>query len=355
MLKKIDGFEIQMFSELCESPAMIAIKALLKVLFFRSILEATLQAMSEADRRKYDHGESVSKILSSCRRGPQNDLEKDALKYYTSIMADVEEKVKARLAEISESNSDCFIEVLRLSGFPDIVLDSSNVYQTIVFACVHIKSMSDHLRTIRSDSPVLLRQLEAYSKLLVAFTPSIIWEILKELGMKEDKLTADINTVCVTSFYSFSQFFASLMQPTSVEFKKIHAFALLNAAMHEKDVSKWSPDHFEIMKNCAVSILENTKISPLEKVEFIMQLVPNLIKLLEESTIWKEDKTCFHGNFRLMFEVMHGFSRPGFLQAADYTTVLQKFPDSGFPPTLQELPAFMKSKLQDNYNRLKHL
>ena len=334
---------------------MIAILALLQALLFKSVLEAMLQAMSEADRRKYDHGENVRKILSSCSRGPQNDLEKDALKYYTSIMADVEEKVKARLAEISESNSYCFIEVLRLSGFPKVMLNNSNVYQTIILVYAHIKSMSNHLQTICLDSPDLLCQLEAYLKLLAAFTPNIISEILKELPKTENELTRDINAVCVTSFYSFSQFFASLMQPTSVEFKKIHAFALLNAAMHEKDVSKWSPVHFETMKNCVVSILENTKISRLQKVEFIMQLVPKLIKLLEESTIWKDDKTCFHGNFRIMFEVIHVFSRPGFFDSADYTSVLHKFPNSVFPPTLQELPAFVKYKLQDNYNRLKHL
>jgi hypothetical protein len=84
-----------------------------------------------------------------------------------------------------------------------------------------------------------------------------------------------------------------------------------------------------------------------------MQLVPKLIQLLEGSTIWKEDKTFFHGSFRPMYESIGCFANPGFVDIVDYTKVLVQFPKSGFPLTLQELPAFLKSKLCDNYDKLK--
>jgi hypothetical protein len=70
---------------------MIAILTLLQELLSQSVLEALLKSMSKADRRKYDHGESVQKTVVVCRRSPQNDLEKAALEYYNSVMADVDE------------------------------------------------------------------------------------------------------------------------------------------------------------------------------------------------------------------------------------------------------------------------
>jgi hypothetical protein len=332
---------------------MIAILDLLKALLLQSIIEESLKSMSKADRKKYDCGQSVRIALTTCLRSPQCDEQKSDLEYYKSVMADVDKTFKTKLAELMKSNSACFIELLRLSGFPDVILCRSNVYHTIMLAYVHVNSMSNHLRTICLDSPDLLRHLEAYSNLLVVFTPDIISEILKELGKTKDELATEINKVCMTQFYSFSQIFASLIQPTSVEFMKLRAFAILNAAIVEKDVSKWSEDNFETMRSCVVSILGNTKIVPLQKLEFIMQFVPKMIKLLEESTIWKPENTCFHGSFRPMFEAIHTFSHPGFLKTEDYTTALQKFSESGFPHTLQELSKFLTVNLWDNYNRLK--
>ena len=333
---------------------MIAILSLLKALLIQSFLEASLKSMSDADHKKYDCGESVRKKLTTCQRGPQSEDEEAARDYYDSVMADVDKTVKAKLAEI-KSNSDCFIELLRLSGFPEVILSCSNIYQIIILAYVHIKSMSDHLRTIRSESPDLLRQLEAYSKLLAVFTPSIISEFLQEIKKQESDLVRDINIVCFSCFSSFDQVFASLMQSTSVEFMKYRAFALLNAAMVETDVSKWSPVHFETMKNCVVSILGNTRLTILQKLEFIMQFVPKMIEMLEKSSLWKTDGLFFGENFRIMFDNIIPFSCLGFVNSADYTTVLHMFPNFGFPPTLQELSAFMNSKLWDNYTRLKYL
>jgi hypothetical protein len=268
-------------------------------------------------------------------------------------MTDVEMQFKARLAEIIRSNSDCFIEILRLSGYPEVILCSSNVYLTIMLAYVHIKSMSDDLRTIRLDSPGLLSQFEDYSSRLAAFTPSIISGILKELGKTDVKLVEDLKVSFMINYFSFNQIFTGLMQPTSVEFKKIHAFALLNAAMHEKDVSKWSPVHFETMKNCVSSILVDTKISALEKLEFIIKYVQKLINMLEKTSLWKTDGLFFGDNFHIMFDNIKLFSQPGFLQSVDYITVLQKFPDSGFPSALQDLPSFLNTKLWENYRKLK--
>ena len=333
---------------------MIAILVLLKALLLRSVLEAMLQAMSEDDRRKYHHGENVRKALTTCQRRPQNDLQQSALDYYDSVKADVDEKLKAKLAGI-KSNADCFIELLRLSGFPEAILCSLNVYQPIILAYVHIKSMSDHLRTIRKDSPDLLSQLEAYSKLLAVFTPSIISEILREIKKQESDLVRDINTVCVMQFCSFSQVLAGLMQPNSVEFIKLRAFALLNAAMVETDVSKWSPDIFKTMKDCVVFILGNATLTTLQKLEFIMMFVQMLINLLEKTSLWKTDGFFFGENFRIMFDTITPFSRLGFVISADYTTVLQKFPDSEFPAALKDFSSFLNSKLWDNYTRLKYL
>jgi hypothetical protein len=213
--------------------------------------------------------------------------------------------------------------------------------------------MSDHLRIIRLDSPGLLSKLEDYSSLLAAFTPSIISEILKELGKTDVNIVEDLNVGFMTSYHSFHQIFTGLMQPTSVEFKKVRAFALLNAAMHEKDVSRWSPYHFETLTNYVLSILGDSKRSNSQKLEFIMQLVPKLIQLLEKTTLWKADCTFFSKSFRVMFESISCFANPGFFENADYQEGLKQFPMSGFPPTLQELPAFVKSKLWDNYNKLK--
>lgn len=332
---------------------MRATQALLNGLLLRSILEAMLQAMSEDDRKKYYYGESVRKALTTCQRRPQNDREKSALDYYDSVKADVDEKLKAKLAGI-KSNADCFIELLRLSGFPEVILCASGVYQTIILAYVHIKSMSDHLLRIRLDSPELLHKLEAYSKLLAVFTPSIISEILREiLGVNGSYLVRDINDVCFTCFFSFDQVFASLMQPNSVEFMKLRAFALINAAMVETDVSKLSPDNFETMRICVVSILGNAKLSTSQKLEFIMMFVKMLINLLEKTSLWKTDGLFFGENFRIMFDNIMPFSQLGFVDSADYTRVLQNFPDSEFPAALKELPAFLNSRLLQNYTRLR--
>ena len=309
--------------------------------------------MSKADRNKYDCGESVRKKLTTCQRRPQNDREKSALEYYNSVMANVEEKVKARLAKISESNSDCFIEILRLSGFPEAILCASGVYQTIMLAYVHIKIMSDHLRTIRLDSRELLSQLQVYSKLLEAFSPRIITEILEDLCKKENDLAKDINDVCRTSFYSFHDIFTILIHLNSVEFLRIQAFAILNAAFVETDSSKWSKTLFEIMKDCVYSILWNPKLTSLNKIEFIMEFVPKLVKLLEETSFWKSDQLFFGENFRIIFDNICIFSQPGFLLPEDYTTVFAKFPQSFFPKTIQELPAFLNSRLLENYTRLR--
>lgn len=334
---------------------MIAILALLNALLFRSILEELLKSMPHADRKKYNHGESVSRNLRSFNRDPQSEDESDALKYYNIVMANVEERFQARLAKIIKSKSDCFIEVLRLSGFPEVMLCSSNVYHTIMFAYAHIKSMSNHLQTICLDSPDLLCQLDAYSKLLVAFTSNIISEMIQKLPKTENELVTDINAVYMTGFYSFNQIFEGLIKPSSVEFKKIHAFAILNAAMREEDVSEWSSHHFETMRKCVVSILGDSKLTALQKLEFIMEFVPKLVKLLEETSFWKESQVFFGVDFKIVFDNIRVFSQPGFLQPADYTTVLAKFPKSGFPSTLQELPAFVQSKLWDNYIKLKDL
>jgi len=342
-----------MFLDLCKSTAMIAILMLLQALLFKSVLEAMLQAMSAADRLKYNCGESVSKSLISCRRGPQNEMENNAMAYYNSVMADVKEKVKSRLAEINESNSDCFIEVLRLSGFPDVILCRSNVYQTIILAYLHIKMMSDHLRTIRLDSRELLSQLEVYSKLLEAFSSRIIMEILKELCKTENGLADDINNVCKTSFFSFHDIFTILIQLNSVEFCRIQAFAILNAAFVETDASKWSKTRFEIMKNCVCSILGNPKLVALKKLEFIMEFVTAMIKLLEDTSFWKSDQLFFGDNFRIIFDNIFLFSQPGFLLPEDYTKVLASFPESFFPKTVQELPAFLNSRLLENYKKFK--
>lgn len=332
---------------------MAAILVLLQALLFKSVLEESLKSMSKADRLKYNRGKSVRNILRSCRRGPQDDAQKEAMEYYDSVMANVEEKVKTRLAEISESNSDCFIEVLRLSGFPEVILCRSNVYQTIMFAYTHIKIMSDHLQTIRLDSRELLSQLEVYSKLLAAFSPSIILEILKELGKTENELATDINVVCKTRFYSFHDIFTILMQLNSVEFLRIQAFAILHAAFVETDASNWSETLFGIMKECVCSILGNPKLGDLMKIEFIMEFVPKLVKLLEETSFWKESQVFFVENFRVMYDNIYLFSQPGFLLSADYTKVFAKFPNSGFPSTLQELPAFLNSKLFEKYTKLR--
>jgi hypothetical protein len=334
---------------------MFTILDLLKASLPQSILEASLKSMSESYRKKYYRGQSVRIALTTCQRDPQGDEQKSALEYYDSVMADVDKTFKAKLAELMKSNSACFIELLRLSGFPEGILCTSGVYQTIILAYVHVHSMSDHLRTICLDSPDLLHNLEAYSKLLAVFTPNIISEILKEIKKQEGELATDINKICMTQFCSFSQVLASLMQPNSVEFMKLQLFAIMKAAIVETDVSKWSPGNFETMKNCVVSILGNTKIVPSQKLEFLMQFVPKMIKLLEESTIWKPENTCFHGSFRLMFEAIHSFSMPGFVDSADYTTALQKFSESGFPHTLQDLSKFLTVNLWDNYNRLKDL
>jgi hypothetical protein len=109
------------------------------------------------------------------------------------------------------------------------------------------------------------------------------------------------------------------------------------------------------MKNCVVSILGNTKLTALQKLEFIMGFVPKLVQLLEGSTIWKQDKNLFHGSFHTMYESIKCVANPGFFEVDDYKTVLEKFPMSGFPPTLKELPAFVKSKLWDNFIKLKDL
>jgi hypothetical protein len=178
---------------------------------------------------------------------------------------------------------------------------------------------------------------------------------VKELTKIEVELVTDLNSLCKTRFYSFQQIFAGLMQPNSFEFKVIQAFSLLNAAMVEKDVSRWSRDNFQIMRICVVSILGDSKLTALQKLEFIMEFVPKLVKLLEETSFWKESQVFFGVHFKIMFDNIRVFSRPGFIQPADYTTVLAKFPKSGFPPTLQELPAFVQSKLWDNYNTLKDL
>lgn len=334
---------------------MTAILDLLQVLLFKSVLEASLQAMSEADRQKYDCGEKATKILKFCRKLGRNltEEEKEAVGYYKSVIADGDKTFKTRLAEISESNSDCFIEILRLSGFPTVILCSSNVYMTIMSAYMHIYIMSKNLREIRLDSPDLLNKLDDYSSRLAAFTPSIISEILQELPKAEVELVTDINMVYMTGFCSFHQFFSGLMQPNSFEFKVIQAFSLLNAAMVEKDVSKWSPGNFETMKDCVCAVLGNTRISNLEKLQFIGGFVPKLIKMLEETSLWKSEGVFFSENFRIMFDNIRGFSRPGFLQVQEYTKVLTQFPDSGFPSTLEDLGSFLHINLLEKFDILK--
>jgi hypothetical protein len=203
------------------------------------------------------------------------------------------------------------------------------------------------------DSRELLSQLEVYSKLLEAFSSRIIMEILKELDKTENDLAKDINNVCKTSFYSFHDIFTILIQLNSTEFCRIQAFAILNAAFVETDASKWSKTQFEIMKNCVCSILGNPKLVALKKLEFIMEFVPKLVKLLEETRLWKSDQLFFGDNFRIIFDNICFFSKPGFLLPEDYTKVLEIFPGSFFPKTAQELPAFLNSRLLENYTRLR--
>jgi hypothetical protein len=328
------------------------ISPLLAHLIFVSFLSKSLLSMSEHEKKRYEHGKNVQMRISVFRREITAAKDKEALLFYKSVISKVNEQVKAKQAEIGDCALNQFIAYLLFSGYPEGILDRSDVYKTILDLYNYIKSVSEGLREVALNRLDLSDRLDAYRKLLDAFDTVIISDILELLGKTKEQLVRDLNERQQKRHFTLSQFSSDLLHPHMFDFKTLQVFAAINQAMTEKDVSKLSSD-FEIWMNYLLEILGTSTVQPSRKIEFIIQFVPKLVNFLEKTTVWRTSDLIYHHFLQIVFPNIAFFAKLGSIEKTDYNEVLKKFPRSGFPPTLGELSAFFESNLLVKFRELK--
>jgi hypothetical protein len=332
------------------------ISNLLKVLLLKSLLHAYLKSISEDERAKFVEGEQIYSIGHAIQDQKLTDAKKHAVKFYRETRDMLQRQVKERQVKIGESIFAQFVEILRLSGYPDELLIREDIFQTIVNIYMHLKRVSDGLLSTNPATPNLLQKLEMYSKLLAGFDREIVSFILQRLFKKDEVLVQALNATNPSSSHDkLSQFWSDLVCPHSADFKFIQACGIMNVARSEPNPIKLSCQLEKFAK-----IIENLACFPHgTTTELLMNmlftLVPAYSSFLGETSVWKNP--CAKISDSLLRKIDTAFIQiaqtiPRFvlLLQEDYANQLQKFPSSGFPHLREHLHGFVREILLKKYD-----
>jgi hypothetical protein len=329
------------------------ISNLLKVLLLKSLLHAYLKSISEDERAKFVEGEQINSVGHTIQNQKLTDAKKDAVKFYIETREILQRQVKERQVEIGESIFAQFVEILRLSGYPDELLIREDIFQTIVNIYTHLKRVSDGLLSTNPATPNLLQKLDMYSKLFAGFDREIVSFILKWLVKKDDELVQALNATNPSSSHNkLSQFWSDLVCPHSADFKFIQACGIMNVARSEPNPIKlgFQLEKFSQIINNLSHLPDGTTTKLLMNMLFM--LVPAYSSFLEETIVWKTDPAKIDDSLRKIDTAFIQIAQmiPRFVLQKDYANQLQKFPSSGFPPLLEHLRVFVREILFKKYD-----
>ena len=324
----------------------------LEVLLLKMLLGDYLKSISAADRQKFLHGEQINCFPS--RSPTQSDDGVEAYKYYEDVVKVVQKQVKKRLVEIGESPFQQFIQILRLSGYPEKILVQDDIFQTIRNAYDHLKSESERLKSIDCAIPDLLKKLDAYSKLLKAFDREIISVILQRLFIKEETLVNYVNETHSMSFANLSLVLLDLMQSGSFEFKLFEALGTLSLAKSEQDPLRLRSE-LQNLSKIVEWLSSDTRVCQGVFMKMLLTLAPDFIQFLEKTNVWKDSRTDMQRSFWNIYAAFLKIAQyvSKIVTQDDYATELQKFPSSGFPPQLRDILDFFRVNLLQKYEDLK--
>ncbi len=339
--KKIDGFEIQMFYELCESPAM-CIQSLLRKMLFNSFLANLLSSKSKEERAMYAHGRATALASRSCVADPSDP---ESVLFY-EVMEQVCQEVEKNLNEIGPDFIPRFFKLCELSGFPSELCDLSKGYVSSLHRLISpLTDMSIELRKADVQSKNFLGLLKAYEKMQDMFNMPEVEQFLSDLT-KEEQEALDLLRL------------NSILDVDSFEFKLLKVQAYMYLAQTEEDLIKLSLVLKEIAKissnidDCGINWDHRKAL----KLAYLHHIVPLFAKFLDKHLMKRtevpsylmlsisEIETTMHYFVQDILSARHGV----------YEKIYQSLPDSSIIPREKScLKQFLKENVTDRIEGLK--
>jgi len=339
--KKIDGFEIQMFYELCKSPAMF-FQSFLRKLFFNAFLAKLLESKSEEERAMYGRGYVTALASRSCQADTSNP---DSV-YHYEILEQVCREVEKNLNEIGPDFLPRFFKLCELSGFPSDLCDLSKGYESSLRSLIsHLTDLSIEIRRTAVESPEILGLLRVYESMQVVFNMHEVGKFLSDLPQEvQDALE-------LLRLYS-------ILNVDSFEFRLLKVRASMCFAQTEEDLQKLMHVFEEIDK--ISSNIDDHGISwdsvNAQKLAYLHYIVPLFATFLTKHLMNDTQLPCY-----LMSSISQiGTKMECFVQeilsARDgvYEKIYKSLPDSRIiPPEKRLLKQFLKEKVTDQIDILR--
>jgi hypothetical protein len=123
----------------------------------------------------------------------------------------------------------------------------------------------------------------------------------------------------------------------------------------ETDLAKFNQEMLISVHKILMGYLEDTAISSRLKLDFALQVFPDLLGIMA-MPLWKTylSKMGHGGNLLIIYRELHfsTLSFPSLVNQEEYEGAIKKLSSSKFPPRLQDLPDFFKKSLLDELERL---
>ena len=133
---------------------------------------------------------------------------------------------------------------------------------------------------------------------------------------------------------------------------------LLAALFSETELAKFNLEMLINVCNILMGYLKDHAISSQLKLDFALQVFPDLLGIMA-MPLWKKylTKMGHGGNLLIIYRELHfcTLSFRSLVNQTEYKAAIKKLPSSNsskFPPLLQDLPDFFKKSLLDELERL---